>query len=106
MVKNDGAPGGGPFWIEDKSGEQSLQIVETSQMDLKDKTQKQILDNATHFNPVDIVCGVKDYKGEKFDLLKYINPKRGFVTQKSVAGQNIKALRVAWFMEWRYGILA
>ena len=94
MVKNDGAPGGGPFWIEDKNGKQSLQIVETSQMDLKDKTQKQILDNATHFNPVDIICGIKDYKGQKFDLLNYVNPKRGFITQKSIEGQAIKALEL------------
>jgi len=94
MVKNDGAPGGGPFWVEDTDNEQSLQIVETSQMNLDDEKQKQILKNATHFNPVDIVCGVKDYRGTKFDLLEYVNTKRGFITQKSIEGQPIKALEL------------
>ncbi len=94
MVKNDGDPGGGPFWVEDDKGEQSLQIVETSQVDPNDENQQQILKEATHFNPVDIVCGVKDYKGQKFDLKEFVNAKRGFICQKSVEGQDIKALEL------------
>lgn len=92
MVLNDGAPGGGPFWIKDKEGRISLQIVETSQMNLEDENQKQILKNATHFNPVDIVCSVKDHNNKKFDLLKYVNKDRAFIAKKSVNGHPIKAL--------------
>lgn len=94
MVKNDGEPGGGPFWVEGDNGEQSLQIVETSQVDPSAHDQQQILKEATHFNPVDIVCGVKDYKGQKFDLLQFVNSKRGFITQKSVGGHDVKALEL------------
>jgi hypothetical protein len=92
MVINDGAPGGGPFWIKDKDGRVSLQIIETSQMDLNDDNQKAILDYATHFNPVDIVCSTKDHQGQKFDLLKYVNKDRAFIAKKSVNGHPIKAL--------------
>ena len=67
MVQNEGEPGGGPFWIKDNKGNLTLQIVETSQINLKNKQQEKILKNSTHFNPVDLVCGVKNYKGEKFD---------------------------------------
>ncbi len=94
MVKNDGDPGGGPFWVERENGEKSLQIVETSQVDPNDKNQQKILMDATHFNPVDIVCGVKDYKGRKFDLLKFVNTKSGFITKKSIEGQDVKALEL------------
>jgi len=93
MVKNDGEPGGGPFWINDH-GNVSLQIVETSQIDQTNDQQKEILTNATHFNPVDIVCGVKDFKGNAFDLENYINPNRAFIAQKSIEGKNIKALEL------------
>ena len=74
MVRNEGEPGGGPFWVKDEKGRLSLQIVETSQVDLNNPTQKQILQNATHFNPVDIVCGIKDYRGNKFDLTQFVDP--------------------------------
>jgi len=92
MVKNDGAPGGGPFWIKDENDRQSLQIVETSQMDLEKEGQKEILDNATHFNPVDIVCSIKNHHGEKYDLLDYVNLERAFIASKSDNGTPIKAL--------------
>ena len=92
MVKNEGEPGGGPFWIKDESGTISLQIVESAQINTKDKNQKKIFKKATHFNPVDIVCGVKNYKGEKFDLSNFINHKTAFVTIKTKLGKNIKAL--------------
>ncbi|MDT8318879.1 MAG: DUF4301 family protein, partial [bacterium] len=62
MVKNEGEPGGGPFWIENTQGEVSLQIVESSQIDMNNDKQRQIVEQATHFNPVDLVCGVRDYK--------------------------------------------
>ena len=92
MVRNEGEPGGGPFWIKDESGTISLQIVESAQVDKKNKHQKNILKNATHFNPVDLVCGIKDYKGEKFNLFKYVDSKTAFITMKTKTGKDIKAL--------------
>ncbi|MBU2939010.1 DUF4301 family protein [Lacinutrix sp. C3R15] len=94
MVKNEGEPGGGPFWIKDESGNVSLQIVESAQIDKKNKSQKKILKNATHFNPVDLVCGIKNYKGEKFDLKKYVDPNTAFITNKTKAGKDLKALEL------------
>ncbi|WP_281631108.1 DUF4301 family protein [Flavobacterium luteolum] len=90
MVKNEGEPGGGPFWVMNKKGIKSLQIVETSQVDLEDKKQERILAEATHFNPVDLVCGIKNYKNEKFDLLQYVDQKAGFIVEKSVEGKSVK----------------
>ncbi|WP_296316325.1 DUF4301 family protein [Winogradskyella sp. UBA3174] len=94
MVKNEGEPGGGPFWVKDQSWNQSLQIVESAQINLKDKIQKDILKNATHFNPVDLVCGVKNYKGEKFDLENYVDHKTAFITMKTKVGKDLKALEL------------
>lgn len=94
MVKNEGEPGGGPFWVKDESGNVSLQIVESAQIDKKNKTQKKILKNATHFNPVDLVCGIKNYKGEKFDLNQYVDPKTAFITMKTKTGKDLKALEL------------
>ena len=94
MVKNEGEPGGGPFWVKNESGNISLQIVESAQIDQKNKFQKSILKNATHFNPVDLVCGVKNYKGEKFDLLKYSDPKTAFISKKTKSGKQLKALEL------------
>ena len=94
MVKNTGEPGGGPFWVINDNNESSLQIVETSQLDLNDAHTSDCISNATHFNPVDLLCGVKNYKGEKFDLLKYRDPKTGFITQKSKNGKELKALEL------------
>lgn len=94
MVKNEGEPGGGPFWVKDQSSNQSLQIVESAQINQKDKSQMEILKNATHFNPVDLVCGVKNYKGEKFDLENYVDPSAAFITMKTKAGKDLKALEL------------
>lgn len=94
MVKNEGEPGGGPFWVQDEKGRQTLQIVESSQIDLNNKTQKKISKAATHFNPVDIVCGVKNYKGEKFDLTQFVDPKAAFITEKTKNGKPIKAFEL------------
>lgn len=94
MVKNTGAPGGGPFWVEDENGEKSLQIVEQSQIDLEDNEQLKIFESSTHFNPVDLVCGLRNYKGEAFDLLQYRNNKTGFISIKSKDGKELKALEL------------
>lgn len=94
MVKNEGEPGGGPFWVKSESGKVSLQIVESAQVDKKNKAQKSIMKNATHFNPVDLVCGVKNYKGEKYDLSKFIDHKAAFISSKTKSGKNLKALEL------------
>lgn len=94
MVKNTGEPGGGPFWAYNRDGSVSLQIVETTQIDLKDMLQRTILESSTHFNPVDIVCSTKDYKGNKFDLHKLVDPSTGFISRKSKDGKSIKALEL------------
>ena len=92
MVRNTGEPGGGPFWVENKSGEQSRQIVETAQIDPDDPTQQAILAGSTHFNPVDLVCGVRDWQGNPFDLRKYVDPETVFISNKSKDGRELKAL--------------
>lgn len=94
MVKNEGEPGGGPFWVKDESGTVSLQIVESAQIDLNNKSQKEILENATHFNPVDIVCGIKDYQGKKFDLNQFVDQKTAFISEKTQNGKDLKALEL------------
>lgn len=91
MVQNEGEPGGGPFWVMNDKGSISLQIVETSQVDLTNKQQQEILASATHFNPVDLVCGIKNYKNQKFDLLQFIDQKAGFIVEKSVDGKVVKS---------------
>lgn len=94
MVKNEGEPGGGPFWIQDGKGNVSLQIIESAQIDMNDAQQADILKNATHFNPVDLVCGVKNYKGEKYNLMNFVNTKQGFITEKTKEGRDLKALEL------------
>ncbi len=91
MVKNEGEPGGGPFWVLDEHNNSSLQVVETSQIDLSDNKQKEFLNGSTHFNPVDLVCGVKDRKRIKYDLLRYTDPNTGFISEKSAGGRPVKA---------------
>lgn len=91
MVKNEGEPGGGPFWAENPNGTVSLQIAELAQI-APDK--KHLLASGTHFNPVDLVCGVTDYKGNKFDLTKYTDPATGFISEKSKSGRTLKALEL------------
>lgn len=94
MVVNEGAPGGGPFWIKNEDDSISLQIVEKSQIDLSQPDQKEKLEASTHFNPVDIVCGLKNYKGEAFDLKEFVDTNKGFIAQKFVGGETIKALEL------------
>ncbi len=91
MVRNEGEPGGGPFWVHDDNERQSLQIVESSQIDMNDEEQSEIVRNATHFNPVDLVCSMKDYHGEKFNLLEFVDPQTGFISIKSKDGRDLKA---------------
>ena len=91
MVENTGEPGGGPFWVLEEDKSLSLQIAETAQLNLEDESQKKLFESSTHFNPTDLVCGIKDYRGNKFDLLKFRDPKTGFITQKSKSGKTLKA---------------
>lgn len=90
MVKNEGEPGGGPFWVKGDNGSLSLQIVESSQIDLENTAQKEILAASSHFNPVDLVCGLKNYKGEKFNLNEFIDPSTGFIVYKNKMGKDLK----------------
>jgi hypothetical protein len=91
MVKNEGEPGGGPFWVRNKKGQETLQIVESSQIDHKNPEQEKRFEASTHFNPVDLVCITKNYEGNKFDLLKYIDHETGFISEKSMNGKMIRA---------------
>jgi hypothetical protein len=91
MVKNVGEPGGGPFWAANADGTTSLQVVESAQVNMDDAAQAAIFEQATHFNPVDIVCSLRGYKGKKFDLMAFRDMNTGFVTQKSKDGKDLKA---------------
>lgn len=90
MVKNEGETGGGPFWVRDSKGTVSLQIVETSQLDLANANQIKILADATHFNPVDLVCGIRNYKNENFDLTRFVDHNSGFIVEKNKNGKPLK----------------
>ena len=94
MVINEGEPGGGPFWVKQENGTIGLQIIETAQINKNDNRQRAILEEATHFNPVDIVCGLKNYKGEKFDLKQFVDYEAGFITDKTMNGRSLKALEL------------
>ena len=94
MVKNEGEPGGGPYWVRNSNDEISLQIVESSQMNHNDEKQEIIFQSATHFNPVDLVCATQDFKGESFDLNDYIDQYTGFISKKSKDGKDLKALEL------------
>jgi len=91
MVENEGEPGGGPFWISNEDGSLSLQIVEASQINRNDPDQAGILSKSTHFNPVDIVCSTRDYRGNIFDLQQFVDPHTGFISEKSSGAKTIKA---------------
>ena len=93
VVKNVGEPGGGPFWVEGERGE-TLQIVESAEVDRDSSSQRHIWESSTHFNPVDIVCGVKDFRGEKFNLTGFVDPEAGIITEKTFSAMKIKALEL------------
>jgi hypothetical protein len=94
MVKNEGEPGGGPYWVMQPDGSQSLQILESSQFDLSLDEHMKAMENATHFNPVDLVCSTKDSKGKPYDLMKFRDPQTGFISKKSKDGKELKALEL------------
>ena len=94
MVKNVGEPGGGPFLAYNSDGTISLQILESSQIDLNDPVKKDMFTKGTHFNPVDLVCAVRDYKGKKFNLPDYVDKSTGFISSKSKNGRELKALEL------------
>ena len=94
MVKNVGEPGGGPFLAYNPDGTISLQILESSQIDTNNEEYVKMFKSGTHFNPVDLVCAVKDYKGNHFDLPKYVDPQTGFISSKSKNGKELKALEL------------
>ena len=88
VVRNQGEPGGGPFWVDGGDGTESLQIAESSQIAPEDM---HLMQSATHFNPVDLVCGVKDSRTNKFDLTQYTDPTTGFISSKSSGGCELRA---------------
>ena len=91
MVRNEGEPGGGPFWVRDRKGLVFLQIVESSQIDENDANQMKILKSSTHFNPVDLVCGIRNYRGANFDLTEFVDHSSGFIVHKNKGGKELKA---------------
>lgn len=94
MVRNSGEPGGGPFFAMNPDRTSSPQILESSQIDLKDPEKKALFEQGTHFNPVDLVCAIRDYKGEKFNLPDYVDKSTGFISHKSKDGRDLKALEL------------
>lgn len=91
MVKNEGEPGGGPYMCIDKDGSTSLQILESAEIDKSNPVAMRALQHSTHFNPVDIVCSVKDFARKKYDLTKFTDPTRGFISEKSYKKTTLKA---------------
>lgn len=92
MVPCEGDPGGGPFWVRARSGETSLQIVETAQIDTADASQQAMLAGSTYFNPVDLACGLRDHRGKAFDLARHVDPEAVFISEKSSGGRKLRAL--------------
>ena len=89
MVKNESEPGGGPFWVKDEQGTISLQIIESSQIDFGLKEQAKIYKRALFFNPVDMVCGIRNFKGSNFDLRDFVDSKSGLIVEKNLGGDTI-----------------
>ena len=94
VVKNVGEPGGGPFLTYNQDGTVSLQILESSQIDTKNEEYMKMFTQGTHFNPVDLVCAVRDYKGQPYDLPKFVDKSTGFISSKSKSGKELKALEL------------
>ncbi len=94
MVRNEGEPGGGPFWAYNSDGTISLQILESTQIDLNDARKKAMFEQGTHFNPVDLVCALRNNKGQKFKLTDFVDPKTAFISYKSKGGKELKALEL------------
>lgn len=94
VVKNQGEPGGGPFWVEAKDGSLSRQLVEGAQVNMDQPDQRRIWNAATHFSPVDLVCGVRDHQGSPFDLTRFVDQEAAFISHKSKDGRELKALEL------------
>ena len=94
MVLNEGEPGGGPYLAYNADGSYSPQILEAAQIDVDDPAAAQLMKSGTHFNPVDLVCYIKDYKGNKFDLKQFVDQETGLISMKSTGGVEIKALEL------------
>ncbi len=94
VVRNVGEPGGGPFVAYNQDGTASLQILESTQIDPNNAEYLKMFNSGTHFNPVDLVCATKNFKGERFDLKKYVDPLTGFISIKSKSGKELKALEL------------
>ena len=94
MVKNVGEPGGGPFFTVNSDDTVSLQILESSQIDLNDPKKRELFESGTHFNPVDLVCAVRNFKGEKYRLTDYVDENTGFISEKSKDGKKLKAMEL------------
>ena len=94
MVRNEGEPGGGPYITYNPDGSTSPQILESTQIDPANESYKEMVGKATHFNPVDLVCYVKDVNGKKFDLPRYVDPDTGFISSKSKNGKELRALEL------------
>lgn len=94
VVKNEGEPGGGPFLAYNADGTVSLQILESSQIDKQNPDYVKMFENGTHFNPVDLVCAIRNYQGEAFDLTRYVDHNTGFISEKSKSGKELKALEL------------
>ena len=94
MVPNAGEPGGAPFWVEDENGALSPQIVEKAQVDLNSSEQRTVWNASTHFNPVDIVCAVRNFEGKPFDLKKFVDPEAVIITRKSISGVDVRVLEL------------
>ena len=92
MVRNEGEPGGGPYEVYSEDGSVQLQILESSQIDHDDVNVDKMFLSSTYFNPVDLVCGLKNYKGERFDLRRFVDKQTGFISEKSKDGRELKAL--------------
>lgn len=92
MVRNEGEPGGGPFVVREAEGSTSLQILESSQINMQDETQRALFEGGEYFNPVDLVCCIRDFRGERFDLGKFINPKTAFIASKTSGARALRAL--------------
>ena len=94
MVRNQGEPGGGPFIVKSRDGSSNLQILESVQINMGDEASREMLAGATHFNPVDLVCCLRNYNGDKFNLLDYVDQDAGFISSKSYQGRELKALEL------------
>jgi hypothetical protein len=92
MVKHEGEPGGGPFWVEGPGGTESLQIVEAAQVDMSAELQRRVWESSTYFNPADMVCGVRDFQGRPFDLHSFVDRNAGFISSKQYKARRVRVL--------------